>query len=158
MRNILGTSRLRRPSGPLKYRTYAPDRICGQTNRQTDSVSQSRFNVVGYFLFSPGPARRGRVPYVYTDLPAANFQRQVQPRYAYRTFPHSLQPATGLLVRVLNHTNPKIELKLLVLYPRSMSTVLRTNPVSFQGSYWPRLARIRKRVVASQTMATSEYE
>ena len=45
------SSRFQRPSGPLKYRTYAPDRICGrtdkQTDRQTDSVSQSRFNIVG---------------------------------------------------------------------------------------------------------------
>ena len=40
-------SRFQRPSGPLKYRTYAPDRICGRTDRQTDSVSQSRFNIVG---------------------------------------------------------------------------------------------------------------
>ena len=40
-------SRLRRPSGPLKYRTYAPDRICGRighTDRsdiQTNRFSQS---------------------------------------------------------------------------------------------------------------------
>ena len=34
------TSRLRRPSGPLKYRTYAPDRICGQTNKYMQSVNR----------------------------------------------------------------------------------------------------------------------
>ena len=45
---MIYTSRLRRPSGPLKYRTYAPDRNCGQTNRQIYSVSQSRINIVGY--------------------------------------------------------------------------------------------------------------
>ena len=34
------SSRLRRPSGPLKYRTYAPDRICGQTNKYMQSVNR----------------------------------------------------------------------------------------------------------------------
>ena len=105
-----------------------------------------------YFLFSPGPARE-RVPYVSTDFPAANIQRQVLPRYAYRTHPRSLQPAK-LRIRVLYRTNPKIELKLRYSYPRSMRycTTLsafkdHTGPRAKQE---PRLARITKRVVASR--------